>query len=669
MKDFFKNPKNAEKLFCLAAFLIPFLVYLRTLCPTVFTGDSGELIAASYTLGIPHPPGYPLYCLLGKLFTFFPFGNIAYRVNLLSAFFASLTVGFLYLVILRLGRRPFIAWASSLLFAFSRDFWSEATSAEVYTLNTFFFALLLYLLLLWEEKKDRKILLLSFFFFGLGLGNHHTLLVFGPVLLFLLFDEPPLLKDIRFLGKCAFFFALGLSVYFYLPLRAMAHPPVTWGVTPSLKSVLGHILRRRYDDIAHASYRLSLYRSQLLYFLSALGRQGLSLVWIFSLFGIARLFSKQPKLFWITGSLFLGTTLLLILVINFEPTHTNFYLMRPMFLPAWFFLSVFEGYGLSLCFEKKKQFFIAGLLLFLPFSFFVQNFRANDLSRHRGAEDFGRDLLKTVRPNGILFVSGDDPHFILAYLKHVLKLRPDVDVIALEGGVFQNVTRKNLFKFLLGNRSKTIYTNTKEFALPSGFVLKTDGLLYRVVRKKETISRTPFLAYRIKTFEKARENDLFEKFILLRYLWAKEDLLLEDGHPEEARKHFSILSDFAKGEPFLQIQLGKFCIQEKWMREGYHLFQEAYRLTPEDPEVWKGLGITLGQLGHYRESIAFLLRAAERHPRDPDITFNLGASFGNLRDFDKALFWWRKTLLLDPHRRDLSGYLEKAGELKRLNRT
>lgn len=78
-------------------FLITFFVYLITLCPTVYVGDSGELIAAAYSVGIAHPPGYSLYALFGKILTvLFPIANIAYRVNLLSAVFGSLTCVVLY---------------------------------------------------------------------------------------------------------------------------------------------------------------------------------------------------------------------------------------------------------------------------------------------------------------------------------------------------------------------------------------------------------------------------------------------------------------------------------------------------------------------------------------------------------------------------------------------
>jgi hypothetical protein len=78
---------------------LAFCVYLRTLAPTVMWYDMGELTTASSVLGIAHNTGYPLYILLGKLFTFLPFGDVAYRVNLMSAVFAALTVSLVFVTI------------------------------------------------------------------------------------------------------------------------------------------------------------------------------------------------------------------------------------------------------------------------------------------------------------------------------------------------------------------------------------------------------------------------------------------------------------------------------------------------------------------------------------------------------------------------------------------
>jgi len=76
----------------LFATILVFGVYLFTACPTVYLGDSGELTAAAFSIGIPHNSGYPLYVLLGKLFCLIPLGSIGFRVNLMSCFFGAGTV-------------------------------------------------------------------------------------------------------------------------------------------------------------------------------------------------------------------------------------------------------------------------------------------------------------------------------------------------------------------------------------------------------------------------------------------------------------------------------------------------------------------------------------------------------------------------------------------------
>ncbi|MDY7041189.1 MAG: DUF2723 domain-containing protein, partial [Chloroflexota bacterium] len=118
-----------------------FALYLRTLSPTIGQADSFEFQVVAYTLGVAHPTGYPLYILLGKLFTLLPVGDVAYRVNLTSPIFASLAVTFLYLFVHRLMRSRWAALCAALTFAFARTLWSQAAIAEVYTLNAFFVAL------------------------------------------------------------------------------------------------------------------------------------------------------------------------------------------------------------------------------------------------------------------------------------------------------------------------------------------------------------------------------------------------------------------------------------------------------------------------------------------------------------------------------------------------
>ena len=124
--------KRSDSAFALILFLASFGLYIRTLAPSLLFGDSAEFQTITYTLGIGHPTGYPIYVLLAKLFTLLPIGEIAYRVNLFSAFCAALTVGMVYLMIRRLGAANAAAIYGSLVLASMPLFWKYASIAEVY---------------------------------------------------------------------------------------------------------------------------------------------------------------------------------------------------------------------------------------------------------------------------------------------------------------------------------------------------------------------------------------------------------------------------------------------------------------------------------------------------------------------------------------------------------
>ena len=122
-------------------FLIPFLVYAFTAAPTVFTLDSAELTTAAATLGITRSTGYPLYTMLGYLWSHIPVGDVGFRLNLFSAFWGALTLLALELTLYKLGIGFFARTAAITLLGTNVYFWSLATVAEVYTLNTALIAL------------------------------------------------------------------------------------------------------------------------------------------------------------------------------------------------------------------------------------------------------------------------------------------------------------------------------------------------------------------------------------------------------------------------------------------------------------------------------------------------------------------------------------------------
>lgn len=168
-------------------FVASFVLYLRTLAPSLMYGDSAEFQTIAYTLGIGHPTGYPIYVLLAKFFTFLPVGDIAYRVNLFSAFSAALTVALVYLITRKLDAIYAAAIYGSMVLALMPLFWKHASIAEIYAPSAACLVLVLFFVLQWKETNNPPWLFLAGFFGGLSLGIHTSVALSGiAILLYLL---------------------------------------------------------------------------------------------------------------------------------------------------------------------------------------------------------------------------------------------------------------------------------------------------------------------------------------------------------------------------------------------------------------------------------------------------------------------------------------------------
>ncbi len=203
--------RKADWIAFATTFLVSLTVYVLTLQPTVGLEDSGELVVASDYLGVPHPPGYPIWSLLTWFFqwvfhnvTFHGQPNPAWAVNLFSAVAGAAACGVLAMLISRsgiellrgLGKETSMlgdkteslfcataGFAGGLLLAFGQGMWSQSVIAEVYSLNILFQSLLLLFLYRWMyDPEDSKWLILSAFAFGLGVTNHQTLMFMGPAM-------------------------------------------------------------------------------------------------------------------------------------------------------------------------------------------------------------------------------------------------------------------------------------------------------------------------------------------------------------------------------------------------------------------------------------------------------------------------------------------------------
>ncbi|MDD4101880.1 MAG: DUF2723 domain-containing protein, partial [Kiritimatiellae bacterium] len=211
------------------ATVISMLVYFFTLGPSVGLEDSGELAVAGDHLGVPHPPGYPIWTMCAYLFARL-FSWVTYQgqptpswsISLMSAVFAALAAGITAMLITRSAsdmmrdaheydddfddrQSNLLCWAGgvggSLVFAFSPVMWSQATIVEVYTLNAFFLMWIFLLTYRWMRRPSEKILWLTAFVFGLGLTNYQVLLLAAlPLVVMIFLRDIALFRDFLMLG-------------------------------------------------------------------------------------------------------------------------------------------------------------------------------------------------------------------------------------------------------------------------------------------------------------------------------------------------------------------------------------------------------------------------------------------------------------------------------------
>jgi hypothetical protein len=202
------NFDTLNKIVGAVVFAFTLICYFVTVAPTVAFWDCGEFITTSYILGVPHPPGAPVYTLLGRIFSMMSFlgDEIALRVNFLSVVSGAVTVLFVYLCVVRL----LCAWmdrdnlneriailtggvVAALSVAFSTSFWGNASEAEVYGLSMCITVMAYWLALRWDAGhknpfSDRQLLLMAYLF-GLGAGVHLQVLLTVPGILILVFTD------------------------------------------------------------------------------------------------------------------------------------------------------------------------------------------------------------------------------------------------------------------------------------------------------------------------------------------------------------------------------------------------------------------------------------------------------------------------------------------------
>lgn len=246
----------------LAAGLVASFLAVRTLLPGLYLWDTGELQTIGPILGTGHPTGFPAWVVLGWLASIVlqPFGDPAFRMNLLSAFLAGLAAGATVLLVARLTGRRWVGLAAGLLLATTPIAWQIATRADVHALHLALVAILLGLLVDWERRRaaterdglehraDRG-LLVAAAAFGVALANHTLSVLLVPgIALYVLAVEPGIIHRARFFWRCLGTAALVAGLFYLeLPLRAGPFPAaLVYGRPQTLSGFLYVVLGAQF---------------------------------------------------------------------------------------------------------------------------------------------------------------------------------------------------------------------------------------------------------------------------------------------------------------------------------------------------------------------------------------------------------------------------------------
>jgi hypothetical protein len=414
------------------------VVYAYTAAPGVTMKDSADFIMGVLTLGIVHPPGYPLYTLLGHLFSFLPFGDPAYRVNLFSALWGSLCLGVVFVILRMLSIRRIHAVFATLFLGFTSVFWSQTGVAEVYSFNGFLIASILFWILSYNRDKKKSQLYLIFLTTGLALSNHYPLVILTGVGLVFLVDR----RDLRAidLAKGLLFLVLGLTPYLYLFIQA-ADPELqySYGKVSDFAMVIDHILRKSHRNI----YGGTVWDKFILAFtfLKAITTNFL-FASVFAFIGMGICFLHKWKYRFPLLIAALSPSLGLILILTFRSEDLFRTNLLDFLIPSFLFISIFLAIGLMELMNRyvKKTIVQASLLLILLLSQAGFNFQSSSHHNDRLAEIWGTQILNSLKPDSILILCPGQFH--IYYLRLIKGLRPDVSFYDRSS----SYTRENLYQ-------------------------------------------------------------------------------------------------------------------------------------------------------------------------------------------------------------------------------
>lgn len=435
-REDFRTLAYAIGVSALAGFL-----YFLTAARDIVVGDTPELITVAAILGVAHPPGYPLFTMLGHLFSLLPLGSIPFRINLLSVVCDALTVGVVFLTAFRLSRSRLASAMAALTLALNPLFWSWSLVAEVFPLNNLLVSLVIYLLVIWHDEPERiRVLAIAGFIAGLAFTNHQTIVLLIPAVCFVLWQRRAALwAKPRILPICLLAFLLGLVPYAYVLWAAAHHPAYNWGNVSSFGDLFALVTRQSYGSghLVSEIHRGGSMLHRLLSLFLSLG----ALINLLALLGLVYAYRHRRWYFWFSllAFVFAGPFFAALTNLNLGSAPQALFVLERFFLLPEVIVAPLVALGIAMIAEfvassaptlpVRPVPLISGAIAVVLAVSLITNYKRIDQSDNRIARTYAEDVFNTIEPNTILFVTGDGLSLPLLYLNLVERVRPDVTLI------------------------------------------------------------------------------------------------------------------------------------------------------------------------------------------------------------------------------------------------
>lgn len=435
MEPNYTSPKFKIAIYAIS-FIATFVVYLLTMNPSSFGYDTTWFHIQVPQLAVGQTTGFPIAFLLGKLFTYLPFGTIAFRLNLFSVFFGAATVTVFVMIISNLIKKEYyIALISSLFFCFFRVFWLQTNRFEVYTLHTFLTGLVILFGVYWTNSKETRFLYLYYLFIGLSFTNHPLSVFLAPMLI--LFPVITDWKAVFKLKRVVIIIALMIApllLYLYIPIRSYQG----YGNVKTFHQFIHYITGMQWKQ--QLGFRsMEVFKKQAVGYYNLIRQDFNIAALLITLFGFVMLAWKKWRYFVLVFFLII---LNLIPVFLYEDVPNDFYivsvvtfLLIPFAFGIYHIKEVIKAVIRKISARKsdgehgnKKEvasgpgsfkitavsIFMAAILFF-PVNAFAINYAEADKSRDTVIYDYWKAVEGELEDNSIIFSSSKSTS-VLAYL-------------------------------------------------------------------------------------------------------------------------------------------------------------------------------------------------------------------------------------------------------------